>query len=953
MISLQRVGKLLLICLLSLGSEIALASPESGSLQWSPDRQTLFSANFDAGSVSRIPRTNPAAVEELVLGRDIRRLALSDDGALLLASDYLGDQLLLIDAKTLTLKRRIDTPYRPFGVVFDPQGQRFWATAFEGHRLLAIDRNGELLLDLPTVETPRGLALTDDGRLLVSHAMTGQVSIYDVREEQPALIKLIDLAIEQHADEFVSQGLPRLLDDIAISPDGAEAWLPHLLWNFDHPFQFQSTVFPAISVLSLEPGAEAEKPALRQQLFQQINVLDRDERPQVISNPHDAGFSDDGKRLYVTLAASEDLLVVDLSKRQAPVASQLLRHLPGDNPRGLAIDGRDIFVQNAMSHELVRVDRGNTAHEVSVADANFARTIRKDPLTPNRRLGARLFHSGNNDDFPNFPPTGNFRMSCASCHLDGFNFTNRYLMQAHGESEYNDAISGHAGLKTLIASDFTGDYLRIFQQTQGGMGQDSSDGAVTVDPDQPDKALRDLMFALHSFIRAEHNLPYLSTWLRVEGESGTPRIHAREWLNSAECRSCHSEIFDQWADSNHRLAAESNPYYQVMEDLAGATEGEAFRAWCSGCHNPQRTSVGLPFRGKAGHMFERGADSLLDALNDDRVDLDEGTGCLFCHRVTRLEDAGGNAAMTVNLRNRERYVFEHAGNPLLDWLGDRQINARPAVHAASYSQDFYRDARYCQSCHDEFAPGSGADIVDTYGEWEASSFNAPDDPGRHRSCIDCHMHADTQRIGEQIPGISTDGGRVKENVVTHQFTGANHHLVGLRNPDQERMSIELLKTAAELSQRIEDDELVVRVRNVGAGHALPTGVADFRQFWLQITVRDAHGEVVLDHGRPDAEGHLPADARPFMKVLGDAEGKPVGLRFWRYEKLLSDRRIPADGYRDERFALPADVPRPLQLDTRLLYRIYPQWVTDLVKQRVPELPDPPVLELNRLSTVIH
>ncbi len=39
----------------------------------------------------------------------------------------------------------------------------------------------------------------------------------------------------------------RVLDDIALSPDESEAWLPHLLWNFDHPFQFQSTIFPAIS----------------------------------------------------------------------------------------------------------------------------------------------------------------------------------------------------------------------------------------------------------------------------------------------------------------------------------------------------------------------------------------------------------------------------------------------------------------------------------------------------------------------------------------------------------------------------------------------------------------------------------------------------------------------------------------------------------------------------------
>ena len=45
--------------------------------------------------------------------------------------------------------------------------------------------------------------------------------------------------------------------------------------------------------------------------------------------------------------------------------------------------------------------------------------------------------------------------------------------------------------------------------------------------------------------------------------------------------------------------------------------------------------------------------------------------------------------------------------------------------------------------------------------------------------------------------------------------------------------------------------------------------------------------------------------RLFQKVFGDAEGKPVGLKFWRYAKLLEDTRIPADGWRDEAWPLPA------------------------------------------------
>ena len=128
------------------------------------------------------------------------------------------------------------------------------------------------------------MALLTDGRLLITHSMTGQVSVWQT-QPQRTQVQVIDLAVEEHTDQFVSQGQPRLLDTIAISPDEEEVWLPHVLWNFDHPFQFQSTVFPAISILKIEEGDIHEIPQWRKQLFRQINVQDVRNRTQIISTP--------------------------------------------------------------------------------------------------------------------------------------------------------------------------------------------------------------------------------------------------------------------------------------------------------------------------------------------------------------------------------------------------------------------------------------------------------------------------------------------------------------------------------------------------------------------------------------------------------------------------------------------------------------------------------------------
>ena len=132
----------------------------------------------------------------------------------------------------------------------------FFVSIFEDAEILVINENYTIIKTIKTFKTPRGLALSDDGRLLVSHSMLGMVSIYDSTTLKR--LKTITLHETQNKDEFVSQGKPRLLDDIEITPDGKQAWLPHVLWNFDHPFQFQSTIYPSISIISLKPNFEKE-----------------------------------------------------------------------------------------------------------------------------------------------------------------------------------------------------------------------------------------------------------------------------------------------------------------------------------------------------------------------------------------------------------------------------------------------------------------------------------------------------------------------------------------------------------------------------------------------------------------------------------------------------------------------------------------------------------------------
>ncbi len=433
--------------------------------------------------------------------------------------------------------------------------------------------------------------------------------------------------------------------------------------------------------------------------------------------------------------------------------------------------------------------------------------------------------------------------------------------------------------------------------------------------------------------------------------NSTRSYHSEDWTSSAKCKSCHSEIFRQWSNSNHKHMVGSNPYYMVMETLAGEAEGDGFRKWCMGCHNPsallnghEKTTHDMDGNFLRDELFEKDAQKLSkDFKEQDNFRLEEGVSCVTCHRITDASSKG-NASYTVTLE-RKKYAFEDSKAPLGHWFSEKLINSNPEAHKKSYMNPLYKESRYCASCHDESHPINGIAIVSTFKEWEKSEYNNPKDKSKHKSCIDCHMTNLKDGKLSPLRGTSTDGGVIKEDVKVHYFSGSNHFLAGLKDKKNEEQTIELLKSSAKLDVEVKDNIVSVGVTNVGAGHHLPTGVADFRELWLDVEVKDRDGKVLFSSGKLKEDGNIEDGSRLFQKVFGDDNSKPVGLLFWRYKTLLSDTRIPAKERRVEKFELVEDIKHPLSVSVKLNFRIYPQWTTDAVKKVFPTLPNPPVVEL--------
>jgi hypothetical protein len=137
----------------------------------------------------------------------------------------------------------------------------------------------------------------------------------------------------------------------------------------------------------------------------------------VVSGPRAVRFSRDGRRAFVVAQASEDVLVIDASRR---VQVGLLRPLPGHWPQGIALtrDGARAFVDlrntGTVAELALREDSEGRVHLAAAPRSIEARD--RDPMPGDVRLGQRVFFTANDTDVP---VTTNRWMACASCHPEG------------------------------------------------------------------------------------------------------------------------------------------------------------------------------------------------------------------------------------------------------------------------------------------------------------------------------------------------------------------------------------------------------------------------------------------------------------------------------------------------------------------------------------------------------
>ncbi|MFZ5797233.1 MAG: multiheme c-type cytochrome [Desulfobulbaceae bacterium] len=414
--------------------------------------------------------------------------------------------------------------------------------------------------------------------------------------------------------------------------------------------------------------------------------------------------------------------------------------------------------------------------------------------------------------------------------------------------------------------------------------------------------------------------PSLIKWNKSGAEFTPPEV----------CGECHPKQFEEWTGSVHALAFH-DPVYQGELNLAVKAVGHEISRQCEGCHS----AAGMV----TGEIKKPG----LEGLSPMAL---AGVSCDICHSISGVthwqtpshEPENGSMILTPGEDTKDGPVLIKHG-PLAPFEGCGED-----FHQCKESTLHLR-AELCASCHQVYHYDAHFPLEATYLEWKHGPYAQ-----KEILCQDCHM-VDTQTFLRSADTFK----RPEQGEYHHYFNGANYLLYFLAeqaakkagdeklaaNVQQKyQMSVDRLKAAADLEiTPVYGDrglkEIKVRVRNIRAGHNLPTSLTNVRQMWLEITAKDAKGNVIASSGKLDEKGHLEEYTRLFNSD-GMGDDFHFAIDPWVVTSFSRHDTIPPKGYKDVYYGLNSPpAAGDVTIEARLRYRQADQGVAEKLLANVP------------------
>ncbi len=349
----------------------------------------------------------------------------------------------------------------------------------------------------------------------------------------------------------------------------------------------------------------------------------------------------------------------------------------------------------------------------------------------------------------------------------------------------------------------------------------------------------------------------------VAAQRASGALDPQSLRGSATCGSsgCHEAIYAEWRPSAHGFAAE-DPLFLRVQSLLIASRGAAESRACAGCHDPAALLGGTRY---AAH----------DAGTE--VAIFEGNSCVSCHSTIDT-DTHGNGGYVI--RPPRRYLFERYDGDEASLFTKFLIRTYPAAHVADYKRPLYKTSEFCAACHKQLPTAGEATTAglaqeqNEYDSWKQGRWYHGDDDPRTVACRECHMPL-VDGV-EPASGDDTDpyrdpgDGRHRSHrmLASNMYVPQELELPG--HAEQVAQTIAWLRGEIDIPEiadkwvsgpavtldilapdTIRAGDLVnikLYLHNNKSGHDFPAGPLDVLESWVELTVEDSQGNLLMELG---------------------------------------------------------------------------------------------------------
>ncbi len=499
----------------------------------------VWNANADNRSVT-VTQVEDAGLDPLVEipvdGRP-RNLALAPDGTVWVTLQDTAE-IAIVDPARQAVVDRIALPYasQPWGIVFAPSG-RAYASLHAIGELVELDASArDVTRSVSVGPTPAAIAITHDGRILVTRFISpdeeGQV--WELEAGGLQVVRTWSLPFDMGPDdESNGRGVPNYVSGIVVSPDGTQAWVTAKKDNIARgPMRDGLSMVPdsfvraIVCVLDLQTGEE--------RIEQRIDLNNR-------SMPMTVAFSDIGDYVFVATLGSNWVGF------QNAYGSENLGGIRGVGlgPDGLVLapNGR-LVVHSTLSRELRLYDVSavlDGSDEVAPPVSDTIRTVIEEALDPDVLAGKQIFHNAEDARM-----SAEGYISCGVCHFEGGHDGRVWDFTDRGEGLRNTkslhGIQGDGRVHWSANFDEIQDFERDIRESFGGAGfMDAAAWAEREgDPFRiPSAGVSQALDQLAAYVHSLQDVPP-SPYRNPDGTFTEAARRGRVVFDDAGCTRCHA-----------------------------------------------------------------------------------------------------------------------------------------------------------------------------------------------------------------------------------------------------------------------------------------------------------------------------------------------------------------------------------------------------------------------------